>query len=52
MAIHPIEYRYGHAEMKSVWNEETRLSKMLSVEVALAKAQAHLSYIPKGRIRK
>jgi len=48
MAIHPIEYRYGHAEMKSVWNEEARLSKMLSVEVALAKAQAHLSYIPKG----
>jgi len=47
MAIHPIEYRYGHAEMKSVWNEETRLSKMLSVEVALAKAQAHLNYIPK-----
>jgi len=48
MAIHPIEYRYGHAEMKSVWNEETRLSKMLSVEVALAKAQEHLNYIPKG----
>ncbi len=48
MAIHPIEYRYGHAEMKSVWNEETRLSKMLSVEVALAKAQAHLNYIPEG----
>jgi adenylosuccinate lyase len=48
MAIHPIEYRYGHTEMKSVWNEETRLSKMLSVEVALAKAQAHLNYIPKG----
>jgi len=48
MAIHPIEYRYGHAEMKSVWNEETRLSKMLCVEVALAKAQAHLNYIPKG----
>jgi len=48
MAIHPIEYRYGHAEMKSIWNEETRLSKMLSVEVALAKAQANLNYIPKG----
>jgi adenylosuccinate lyase len=48
MAIHPIEYRYGHAEMKSVWNEETRLSKMLSVEVALAQAQVQLNYIPKG----
>ncbi len=48
MAIHPIEYRYGHAEMKAVWNEQTRLSKMLSVEVALSKAQAHLNFIPKG----
>lgn len=48
MAIHPIEYRYGHVEMKAVWNEETRLSKMLSVEAALAKAQVSLDYIPKG----
>jgi len=48
MAIYPIEYRYGHAEMKAVWNEDTRLSKMLSVEAALAKAQVHLNYIPEG----
>jgi adenylosuccinate lyase len=48
MAIHPIEYRYGHVEMKDVWNEKTRLSKMLSVEAALAKAQVNLNYIPKG----
>ena len=48
MAIHPIEYRYGHDEMKAVWNEETRLFKMLSVEEALAKSQVHLNYIPKG----
>ncbi|CAG1003953.1 adenylosuccinate lyase [Methanosarcinales archaeon] len=48
MAIHPIEYRYGHTEMKAVWNEHTRLSKMLSVEAALAKAQVHLNNIPKG----
>ena len=48
MAIHPIEYRYGHDEMKAVWNEETRLLKMLSVEAALAKSQVRLNYIPKG----
>ncbi|HMB46020.1 MAG TPA: adenylosuccinate lyase [Candidatus Methanoperedens sp.] len=48
MAIHPIEYRYGHDEMKAVWNEETRLLKMLSVEEALAKSQVRLNYIPKG----
>jgi adenylosuccinate lyase len=48
MAIHPIEYRYGSPEMKAVWNEETRLQKMLSVEVALAKAEAQIDYIPEG----
>ncbi len=48
MAIHPIEYRYGSPEMKSVWNEETRLQKMLSVEAALAKAEALIDYIPEG----
>ena len=46
MAIHPIEYRYGHAEMKAVWNEEARLLKMLSIEAALAKAQVQMRYIP------
>ncbi len=48
MAIHPIEYRYGSPEMKAVWNEDTRLQKMLSVEAALAKAEALVGYIPKG----
>lgn len=48
MAIHPIEYRYGHPEMKSVWEEKTRLQKMLSVEIALAKAEVSVGYIPKG----
>lgn len=48
MAIHPIEYRYGSVEMKSVWSEEARLQKMLAVEAALAKAEAGAGYIPKG----
>lgn len=47
MAIHPIEYRYGTAEMKNVWDEDTKLKKMLEVEVALAKAEADLGIIPK-----
>ncbi len=46
MAIHPIEYRYGHKEMKDVWSEKRRLQKLLSVEVALAKALALAGYIP------
>ncbi|VVB90165.1 Argininosuccinate lyase [uncultured archaeon] len=48
MAIHPIEYRYGHPEMKAVWTEESRLQKMLSVEAALAKAEALVGFIPRG----
>jgi adenylosuccinate lyase len=48
MAIHPIEYRYGHPEMKAVWNEDTRLAKMLAVEVALAKSEVLVGYIPDG----
>lgn len=47
MSIHPIEYRYGTKEMKAVWDEETKLKKMLEVEVALAKAEADLGMIPK-----
>ncbi|MCX9015346.1 MAG: adenylosuccinate lyase [Candidatus Methanoperedens sp.] len=48
MAIHPIEYRYGHHEMKDVWSEEARLRKILSVEAALAKAEVQAGYIPEG----
>jgi len=47
MAIHPIEYRYGTPEMKTVWDEKTKLKKMLKVEVALAKAEADIGLIPK-----
>lgn len=48
MAIHPIEYRYGHPDMKDIWSEETRLRKILSVEAALAKAEVDAGYIPGG----
>ena len=46
MAIHPIEYRYGSSEMKQVWNEETRLRKLLQVESALARAESDVGLIP------
>ena len=48
MAIHPIEYRYGTDEMKAVWSEETRLEKLLSVESALARAEADAGLFPAG----
>ena len=47
MAIHPIEFRYGTIEMKTVFSEETKLKKMLEVEAALAKAEAYFEMIPK-----
>jgi adenylosuccinate lyase len=46
MAIHPIEYRYGTAEMKYVWSQENRLAKILQTEVALARAEADMGLIP------
>ncbi|HIQ32342.1 MAG TPA: adenylosuccinate lyase [Methanothermococcus okinawensis] len=47
MAVHPIDYRYGSEEMKRIWDEESRLEKMLKVEGAIAKAQGELGIIPK-----
>jgi adenylosuccinate lyase len=46
MAIHPIEYRYGSKEMRGVFEEETRLQRLLDVEAALARAHANLADIP------
>lgn len=47
MAIHPIEFRYGTPEMRSVWEAQNKLQKMLEVEAALANAEAELNLIPK-----
>jgi adenylosuccinate lyase len=46
MAIHPIDYRYGTAEMKHVWSQENRLAKLLQTEAALARAEADMGLIP------
>jgi adenylosuccinate lyase len=46
VAIHPIDYRYGTAEMKRVWDQENRLAKLLQVEAALARAEADMGLIP------
>jgi adenylosuccinate lyase len=47
MAIHPIEYRYGTPEMRSVWEADNKLQRMLDVEAALAEAEAELGLIPR-----
>ncbi|MBU2560397.1 adenylosuccinate lyase [archaeon] len=48
MAIHPIDFRYGSAEMKSIFEQESRLQKFLDVEAALARAHADVGNIPKS----
>jgi len=47
MAIHPIDYRYGSEEMRRIFEEESKLQKLLEVEAALARAHAKLGNIPK-----
>lgn len=48
MAVHPIDYRYGSAEMREVWGEENKLQRMLDVEVALAQAEEETGDVPEG----
>lgn len=46
MLLCPLDYRYGRDEFKSIFSEENRLSLLLRVEAALAKAQAAVGNIP------
>ncbi len=39
--------RYSRAEMSVLWSQENKFSKMLQVEIAVAKAQSELGIIPK-----
>jgi adenylosuccinate lyase len=50
--IHPIEYRYGSAEMKQIFEQEQKLQYYLDVEAALAEAHAQLGHIPKKEAEK
>ena len=42
----PIDFRYGRPEMKAIFEEETRLQRLLDVEAALARAEAKSGLIP------
>ncbi|MBL7545363.1 MAG: adenylosuccinate lyase [Bdellovibrionaceae bacterium] len=43
--------RYSRPEMSVVWSVENKFSKMLQVEIAVAKAQSELGIIPKKAYR-
>ncbi|MGQ9788340.1 MAG: adenylosuccinate lyase [Candidatus Hadarchaeaceae archaeon] len=46
MPVHPIEWRYGSQELRSIFDSESSLQRMLDVEAALAKALAKAGLIP------
>lgn len=43
--IHPIDYRYGTPEMRRIWSEESRIKRMIWVELALLKALAKKGFL-------
>jgi adenylosuccinate lyase len=42
--VHPIDYRYGTPEMKRIWSEESKIKRMIRVEMALLAALSRLGY--------
>ncbi|MDI3542266.1 MAG: adenylosuccinate lyase [Candidatus Methanomethylophilaceae archaeon] len=42
----PLDFRYGRMEMKSIFEEQSRLQYQMDVEAALARAHARLGNIP------
>ncbi|MDR1690917.1 MAG: adenylosuccinate lyase, partial [Candidatus Methanoplasma sp.] len=46
-SICPIDHRYGRAEMKSIFSEESRIRYQMKVEAALAMAHASVGTISK-----
>jgi adenylosuccinate lyase len=45
MIVHPIDYRYGTEQMKRIWSEDSKIKRMIRVEVALLKALARMGYV-------
>src|SRR5438876_6635891 len=44
----PIDFRYGRPKMKGIFEEESRLQRLLDVEAALARAEAKVRLIPEN----
>lgn len=52
MPVHPIEYRYGSAEMRRIWDRGEWLKRMMEVEAALLKAQSEVGLVPEEAVDK
>lgn len=52
MIVHPIDYRYGTKEMKRIWSEDSKIRRMIWVEIALLKALAKKGYLSYEEVKK
>jgi len=48
MVVHPIEYRYGSSEMRSIFDIKNKIKLMIEVEIAILEALEECHIIPKG----
>ena len=46
MAVHPIEERYGTAEMRAVWSEKNRFSCIVSRRSCAGKGRSSTRHDP------
>ena len=51
MIVHPIDYRYGTKEMKRIWSEESKIKRMIWVEMALLRALARKGYLSEEKVK-
>ena len=45
MIVHPIDYRYGTEEMKRIWSEDSRIKRMIWVEMTLLRVLSEMGYL-------
>lgn len=50
MIVHPIDYRYGTPEMKRIWSEDSKIKRMIRVEVAILRALAKKGYLDESEV--
>jgi len=50
MIVHPIDYRYGTLEMKRIWSEDSKIKRMIRVEIAILKALAKNGYLDESEV--
>ncbi len=52
MIVHPIDYRYGTDDMKRIWSEDSKIKRMIWVEIALLRALAKKGYLSEEKVKK